>query len=80
MKVAEMKDELKKRRLKRIAKKARASKSFHRLAIEHGEYDKEKEEDVEERDMFETRVRVDNRSAHVFNIQGRGYVYEHIKR
>jgi hypothetical protein len=31
MKVAEMKDELKKRRLKRITKKARASKSFQRL-------------------------------------------------
>jgi hypothetical protein len=63
-----------------LQRKRERLRAFIALAIEHGEYDKEKEEDVEERDMFETRVRVDNRSAHVFNIQGRGYVYEHIKR
>lgn len=71
-KVAKLKDELKKRRLKRIRKKEELQerpRAFIALAIEHGEYEEEK--DVEERDVFETRVRIDSRSALVFNFQGR---------
>lgn len=69
MKVAKLKDELKKRRLKTISKKKELQdclRAFIALEIEHDEdeEDEEKDEEDKEHDVFETRVRVDSRSAH----------------
>lgn len=53
MKVVELQDDLKKRKLNRIGKKGELQerlRAFIALAFEHGEYEEEKEEDVEERD------------------------------
>lgn len=66
MEIAELKKELKKRRLKITGEKEVLQdrlRAFIALEIEHGE--DEKEENEEELDVFETPVRVDSNNAHV---------------
>lgn len=73
MKVVELKEKLKRRQLKKIGKKKKLydrRRVFIALEIQHGEDEKdEEEEDKEECDLFETRVRVDSRSAHVLTFR-----------
>ncbi|CAK9801710.1 Transposon Ty3-I Gag-Pol polyprotein [Anthophora plagiata] len=74
MKVAELKDELKKRKLRITGRKKGLQdrlRAFIALEIEHGEdeEDEEEEDEDEERDVFETRIRVDNKRTQVLTFR-----------